>query len=62
MAEYGKCNFCKYNELYIICPIQNPRGCLSFEPSEQKIISKAKSEEISVADVIALINWRTRNG
>lgn len=62
MGEYGKCNFCKHNDLYITCPSQNPHGCGGYKANEQKIIDKSKDKGMSVADVIALINWERENG
>ena len=53
--EYDKCYFCKSYDEYEGCEwgCEDKKG---FEPSHDRIIAKAKEKDISVADVIALIN------
>ena len=53
--EYNKCYFCKSYDEYEGCEwgCEDKKG---FEPSHDRIIAKAKEKDISVADVIALIN------
>lgn len=54
-SEYDKCYFCKCYDEYEGCEYgcDNKKG---FKPNHDKIIKKAKEKNISVADVIALIN------
>lgn len=55
MDEYCKCRFCKLYDEYEGCV----DGCNNFEdykPNKNKLIEKAKEKEISVSDLIALIN------
>lgn len=53
--EFDKCYFCKYYDTYEGCEwgCDNKTG---FEPDNDRIIVKAKEKNISVADVIALMN------
>ena len=53
--EFDKCYFCKNYDEDEGCEYgcENKKG---FEPNHDKIIKKAKEKDISVADVIALIN------
>ena len=55
MLKYSKCRFCKwyvsYNGCETICYDYD-----GYEPVMTKIIEKAKEEDISVADVLALID------
>ena len=55
LKEYCKCRFCKWYDNY--------EGCEAichdydeYEPVTTKIIEKAKEEDISVADVLVLID------
>ena len=53
--EYDKCYFCKSYDEYEGCAY----GCgnnTGFEPDHDRIIAKAKEKDISVADVIALMD------
>lgn len=53
--EFNKCNFCRSYDEYEGCEY----GCNDkedFEPNYDRIIEKAKEKNISVQDVIALIN------
>lgn len=53
--EFDKCYFCKCYDEYDGCEY----GCdnkTGFEPNNDRIIAKAKEKNISVADVIALMN------
>ena len=53
--EFYKCFFCKYYDEYEGCV----DGCYhqeDFSPNHERIIRKAKEKNISVQDVIALIN------
>lgn len=53
--EYDKCYFCKSYDEYEGCEY----GCennTGFEPDYDRIIEKAKEKNISVVDVIALMN------
>lgn len=55
MDEYCKCRFCKSYDEYEGCEW----GCdnfESYEPNKNRLIEKAKEKEISVVDLIALIN------
>lgn len=55
MDEYNKCRFCRSYD--------NDEGCMdwfcsnkdSYKPNKKRIIEKAKEENMSVSDVIALI-------
>lgn len=49
--EFDKCFFCKYYDEYEGCSNQE-----AFSPNHDRIIRKAKEKNISVQDVIALIN------
>ena len=54
MNEYCKCNFC-CNSAWDACDF-----CSEYDgyiPSQEKLIEKSKSENISVNDVIALIEY-----
>ena len=53
--EYDKCYFCKSYDEYEGCEwgCEDKKG---FEPNHDRIIAKAKEKDISVADIIALIN------
>lgn len=53
--EFDKCYFCKCYDEYEGCEwgCDNKTG---FKPNHDRIIEKAKEKDISVADVIALIN------
>ena len=53
--EYDKCYFCKSYDEYEGCEYgcENKTG---FEPDHDRIIAKAKENNISVVDVIALMN------
>lgn len=55
LKEYCKCRFCKsyssYDGCEAICHDYD-----EYEPITTKIIEKAKEEDISVADVLALID------
>ena len=53
--EYDKCYFCKNYDEYEGCEwgCEDKKG---FKPNHDRIIAKAKEKNISVADVIALIN------
>lgn len=58
MDEFDKCRFCKKYDDFDGC---TDDFCCRvtrewFEPSKERIIEKAKEKEISVSDVIALIN------
>lgn len=53
--EFDKCYFCRHYDEYDGCEW----GCINkidFEPDHDRIIAKAKEKNISVADVIALMN------
>lgn len=53
--EFDKCKFCKSYDDFDGCEW----GCdnyKSFEPNHDRIIKKAKEKNISVQDVIALMN------
>ena len=53
--EFDKCYFCRHYDEYNGCEW----GCINkidFEPDHDRIIAKAKEKNISVADVIALMN------
>lgn len=53
--EFDKCYFCRCYDEFEDCEY----GCdnkAGFEPDHDKIINKAKEKNISVADVIALMN------
>ena len=54
--EFSKCKFCKSYDNYDGC--RNYYCCDNdlFEPDKERIIEVAKEKEMSVADVIALIN------
>lgn len=55
LKEYSKCRFCKWYVSYGGCEAI----CYDYdgyEPVMTKIIEKAKEEDISVADVLALID------
>lgn len=55
--EFDKCLFCKHYDSFEGC--EWDWGCNhkeDFKPDHNKIIEKAKEKEISVADVISLIN------
>lgn len=52
--EWNKCNFCKWNNDFECENICN--GNDGFNPDGNKLIAKAKEKEITVADVIALID------
>lgn len=51
--EFDKCNFCKDSIRDDICDWCYGHG--NFRPDPDLIIAKAKEREISVSDVIALI-------
>ena len=53
--EFDKCHFCRYYDEYEGCEYgcENKTG---FEPNHDRIIAKAKEKDISVVDVIALMN------
>ena len=58
MDEFDKCRFCiKYDNFdgctddFCFSPLRE-----YFEPSKDRIIEKAKEKNISISDVIALIN------
>lgn len=54
--EYNKCNFCKYYDTF---DGSTGWGCAnydSYEPDKDKLIEIAHQKEISVSDLIALIN------
>ena len=53
--EYDKCYFCKSYDEDEGCEwgCEDKKG---FEPSHDRIIAKAKEKDISVADVIALMD------
>ena len=55
IEEYNKCNFCK-NYLYGECCLRVCSNKEYFSPYYQRIINKAKLENISVSDVVALMN------
>lgn len=55
--EFDKCFFCKYYDEYEGCV--DGCGCNNhedFTPNHNRIIRKAKEKNISVQDVIALMN------
>ena len=55
MDEYCRCRFCKSYDEYDCCEW----GCYNFKnykPNKNRLIEKAKEKEISVTDLIALIN------
>lgn len=52
--EYSKCNFCANSDIFARCGWCCEKD--RYKPDKQKIIEKAKSVRISVADVIALIH------
>jgi hypothetical protein len=56
MAEYDKCNFCKWFSIYVGCQNDYCYYKEDFEANTDKIIEKAREKGISVADVVALIN------
>lgn len=53
--EYDKCYFCKNYDEYEGCEwcCEDKKG---FEPNYDRIIAKAKEKDISVVDIITLIN------
>lgn len=53
--EFDKCHFCRHYDEYEGCEYgcENKTG---FEPDHDRIIAKAKDKNISVVDVIALMN------
>ena len=53
--EFDKCHFCRHYDEYEGCEYgcENKTG---FESDHDRIIAKAKEKDISVVDVIALIN------
>ena len=56
MDEFCKCRFCVNYDTYEGC---QDWGCFnkdSFKPSKYRIVEKAKESDLSVADVIALMN------
>ena len=53
--EYDKCRFCKWYDSYEGCEnICDDKE--QFEPNKDRLIEKAKEKNISVRDLIALIN------
>lgn len=53
--EFNKCNFCRSYDEYEGCEY----GCndkKDFKPNYDRIIKKAKEKNISVQDVVALMN------
>lgn len=53
--EFDKCFFCKYYDEYEGC-VDGCSNHESFSPDHNRIIKKAKEENVSVQDVIALMN------
>lgn len=53
--EFDKCYFCKYYDEYDGCEYDCDDKT-GFEPNHDRIIAKAKEKNISVTDVIALMN------
>lgn len=53
--EFEKCFFCKYYDEYEGC-VDGCNNHEDFTPNHDRIIRKAKENDISVQDVIALIN------
>lgn len=53
--EFDKCYFCKSYDEYEGC-IDGCSNHESFSPDHDRIIKKAKEKNISVQDVIALMN------
>ncbi len=53
--EFYKCFFCKYYDEYEGC-INSCNHQEDFSPNHDRIIRKAKEKNISVQDVIALMN------
>ena len=55
LSEWNKCNFCKYN-VENKCTSYYCIAHRSYRANKNKIILKAKELNMSVTDVIALIN------
>lgn len=55
LNEYDKCRFCRSYDDYGGCMNWFCSNKDSYEPNKNRIIEKAKEENISVSDVIALI-------
>ena len=58
MDEFDKCRFCRRYDNFDGC---TDGFCVSnefFEPHKARIIEKAKEMDVSVSDVIALINLK----
>ena len=56
MDEYDKCRFCCSYDEYDGCTNWWCNNKDAFKPYKTRIIEKAKEKDISVADVIALMN------
>lgn len=55
LDEYDKCRFCRSYDDYDGCTNWFCNYKDGYEPNKNRIIEKAKEENISVSDVIALI-------
>lgn len=55
MDEYNYCRFCKYYDDFDGCTQWSCYNNENYSPNKYKILSKAKEQNISVTDVIALI-------
>ena len=53
--EFDKCFFCKYYDEYEGC-VDGCNNYEAFSPNHDRIIKKAKEKNISVQDVIVLMN------
>jgi hypothetical protein len=56
-GEFDKCNFCKYRYDDDLCYMECARGIHSlYEPDKNAFKECSKKENLSVADIIALVN------
>lgn len=53
--EFDKCNFCQERHTFDGCDRCEDK--LRYKPDPEKIIEKAKERNLSVSDVIALIEY-----
>jgi len=56
MDEFDKCRFCRSYDNFDGCADDYCVSKEHFEPHKERIIEKAKEMNVSVSDVIALIN------